>query len=240
MSNLYYSNGQYNIKKEMSKKTRTHKRIKLSIIVACSIIIAYAFIRGFIFTEQYYWSNDLISAIEQNNEQAVKKLLHKKNMNVNQPAGVAFPMYLIPFDEFTRTTPIEEASWNHNYDIVRMLIDYGADEKLDEALALALNDYNKDDVEITKLLLANGASVDQKISETPLLLWIAEWYPEDYTISGDEDIEIVKCNIVEIYDIVLNYSVSDDRLKKVMQDSVESAETSGNDKLVEYLYEKMK
>ena len=50
MSNLYYSNGQYNIKKEMSKKTRTHKRIKLSIIVACSIIIAYAFIRGFIFT----------------------------------------------------------------------------------------------------------------------------------------------------------------------------------------------
>lgn len=55
MSNLYYSNGQYNIQKVMSKKTRTHKRIKLSIIVACSIIIiAYAFIRGFIFTEQYY------------------------------------------------------------------------------------------------------------------------------------------------------------------------------------------
>lgn len=141
-------------------------------------------------------------------------------MNVNQPAGVEFPMYLIPFDEFMRTTPIEEASWNHNYDIVKMLVEYGSDEKLDEALALALNDYDKDDEEIVSLLLAHGASADQKINEPPILVWIAGWCPEDYIIFGDEDVEKIKSDIVKIYDGVWVYSTYNDRL---INESIDSA-----------------
>lgn len=59
-------------RKKKSHMIQGHVLLRLLIILIVIIAIVVFSIRKLVLTEQYYWSNDLISAIEQNDEQGVK------------------------------------------------------------------------------------------------------------------------------------------------------------------------
>lgn len=230
----------YATEKDEYKKYRLYYKVKKTIgiilIFLMFILATSAFLKNYVYTEQYYWSNDLIKAIDDNNEYEVRHLLQKKGMDVNKPGGVEFPWYLILLDEYMRVVPIETACWRGNYNIVKMLLDYGANENLDEAFLTTVEYYNEDDNKIVKELLTNGASPDQMINDQiPVLINIAEWDYEYESDGTDEGIKKFKRNTVEIYKTILEYSEKNDDLKKIMQQSLKVAGQYKNDLLVEYL-----
>jgi len=235
---IYYRDGQYiNVNKKMSQK---HSYKKITVAISIMIILGIAvFLKQCIYTEQYYWTNELIRAIELQNETKVEKLLEQEDMDINQVGGVEFPAYLILADEFMRVNPLQHACWYGDYNIVEMLIEYGADEKLDEALNDAVDCYDKEDCKIVKLLLSKGANPNAQIEEQHILISVAEWNVEDCADYQENNFKHVEQDITDIYKILLKHSVSNDNIQEIKLISLEKAKIAKNYTLIKFLNEEI-
>ena len=162
---------------------RRIKRLKGVLLIALCLIGLLLFLKCTVYTEQYHWSNELVWAIQRQDEAAVKKLLRSDHMDVNRPGGVEFPAYIIGLDECARSIPLEEACWGHNYKIAKMLIEHGADA----------------DQEIQE--------------ELPLMVWVAGWLPEEQAELNDLEQSAVENDMTAIYKLLLKYSNSNEKIQ---------------------------
>lgn len=236
-----YKNGTYyNLDDAEFQRLKQNKRRKLAkrLLVAAACLIGLAIlIKCTVYTDQYYWSNELVWAIQKQDEKKVEELLQEENMDVNRSGGVEFPASMIPLDEFLGSIPLEEACWEGNYSIAKKLIDYGADPGEDKSLPHALAEYHKNDSKLVKLLLANGANADQKIQDNiPLPVWVAEaWEPELAAELNNTSKSAVERETVEIYKMLLNYSKNKSGRTELLERSLKGARESSNQKLVRFL-----
>lgn len=214
---------------------RRIKRLKGVLLIALCLLGLLLFLKCTVYTEQYHWSNELVWAIQRQDEAAVKKLLRSDHMDVNRPGGVEFPAYIIGLDECARSIPLEEACWCHNYKIAKMLIEYGADPKEDESLAYALTDYQEGDYQLAQLLLKHGADADQEIQEElPLMVWVAGWLPEEQAELNDLGQSAVENDMAAIYKLLLKYSNSNEKIQ-LLKKSLAAASDAQNQILVNFL-----
>lgn len=223
----------------LARRKREHKKI-IIILVAIFLILA-GVLRIGIFNEQHFWSDDLVSAIEQEDVIEVKKLLENEEMDVNRRGGGTLLFWFL--NELSSSRPIEVACWTGDYEIVKLLIDRGADPRLDsglyaDPLFVTLEEYHEDSYAITKLLLEHGANpnVEMEQQETPLFM-AANLSPIDYEAEGVEEVydEEKGEDIVRIYKLLQQHSKEKNPKAVVGYTLLTNAVLAKNQALVQYL-----
>ena len=100
--------------------------------------------------EQQKWSKELCEAIDNNDVATIELLLADETKDVNAYAGNILGT---PF-EMIYERPIETACFRSHYDVVKMLIDRGANvdgEEFHDPVASTIEDFDKDDYRILLL-----------------------------------------------------------------------------------------
>lgn len=178
------------------------------VLVFAIMMVGFAFYR--------YDTKRLIKAIEEDDVATVEQLL-EKGVDPNRPTEDS--SWLDSFVEYTPRRPISVACDKGNIEIIRLLIDYGATAEEIEGygwspLRETLFRFDPDDVEVVKLLLANGAEPDApEVDELPafvaaqMLPWASDPDTSKYIREYDE---ATAKGITEIVIILLGDTSIDD------------------------------
>lgn len=180
-------------------------------------------------TTDFNTLNKIISAIEEDNQESLKKLITDENINQRDSAGVtilnhaiksdnpAIVSFLLEHDanpdlhstDKFNTTPLMECSNSMNIEIARLLIEHGAD--------VNIQDINGDpvihwtafygDTLFTKLLLDNGAKTNLKSIHSDGVLQVAlkeyQFAVVDLLVSNDVSLNAVSEEDNKFIDAVL-------------------------------------
>ncbi|MGL4483817.1 MAG: ankyrin repeat domain-containing protein [Anaerovoracaceae bacterium] len=214
-----------------------HKKNRVLGIVAIGVLLMLlAIIMSLILLKKPYeqarWSNQLVKEIQKKDYNSVDRLLEVKGMDINKEGGANFPLYFLP--EYDKETPLYAACWSGNYQFVKKVINYGADVTKDERVVLVtLEQYDKEDFEIVKLLLRQGASLDSDdvlVADKAMLL-VVRMRP----YNGSEYSKKIATDIVGIYGL-LKKNGAEELLSKDEKNSILSeVATVGNIELVKYI-----
>ncbi|MCR3759765.1 ankyrin repeat domain-containing protein [Clostridium felsineum] len=168
---------------------KKNKFVKICVVLILGILI----IKGILFVKMYNYnygySEKLIKAIEENNENKVKDILNSPG-NINSLPTID----TIITRDFINDPPITEACRVGNINIIKMLLEHGASVKVKNPklswnpLPIACTVYNPNTVEIIDLLIKYGADVNERDSEnnTPLLMSVDGGYKDE---NGKKDIK---------------------------------------------------
>ena len=157
------------------------------LLIIFIFIILFAGLSIFIADTPYRNSRKLQSAIKENDVEKVQKLLDD---------GVDPNVTDIPISKFWRIfethadTPLAIACEYGNYDIVKLLIDYGATTDVLEYIGWSplhrtLFKYDRDDLKIVKLLLENGADLEMDGGTIPLVEAVY-MFPKTYSYDNNK------------------------------------------------------
>lgn len=128
-------------------------------IIVLFIIILFLLARLVVYTPNYFWSNDLVEAVRDNNKEEVQELLKEDGMDIDKPGGSFLLGILFP-SECGRETPLEVALINRNYELIRMLLDAGATPVMKGenpiCWIVAMPYFGKDECELVQLLIEKG------------------------------------------------------------------------------------
>ena len=129
----------------------------------------------------YNYARKLNTAIEKNDVDAVKKLLGSPFGNVNS-ATAGYHIYTV-FNDVEFKTPLQTACWEGNLEVVKLLIDAGADVNrivpilsYYSPLMHAVGSDSPEAMDIAKLLIENGADAKYSITYGRDALWEAIGY----------------------------------------------------------------
>ena len=197
-----------------NKQKQTRKDIIVVTVIILGIVLYAIWLKSNVFNEQYAWSTELVQAIEEGDTEKAKLLLTDEDKDVNEPGGGLFPYSY--FVEVSSTRPLVEACFRGNYEIVKLLIERGADPTLDagtpfDPLYNTLDEYNINTYRIVKLLLEHGADPDEivEFGEEPLYL-VAQMAQTDYIVDfeGTDTLSISERgeNIVQVFKLIREYS----------------------------------
>ncbi len=153
----------------LGKDMENRKKNKdlLYLLIALLIISTFLFVRFYLYRLD---TRKLIKAIENEDIVTVEKLLND-GVDPNKPTSE--PNVLDSLFEHSPSLPLSVACDVGNYEIIKMLIDYGATAEHIEGtgwspLMESLFYYKKDTVKIVKLLLDNGADPYLKEYDYPV------------------------------------------------------------------------
>ena len=178
------------------------------VLVFAIMIVGFTFYR--------YDTERLLKAIEEDDVAAAKQLLDK-GLDPNRPN--VDPGLFWEFLEYAPRRPLEVACHEGNIEMIQLLIDYGATAEEIEGmdwspLRQTLFHFDPDDVEVVKLLLANGAEPDApEVDELPafvaaqMLPWASDPDTSKYIREYDE---ATAKGITEIVIILLGDTSIDD------------------------------
>jgi ankyrin repeat protein len=131
-------------------------------------LIGTIIVFGLYYYNNQYFTQRLVSAIAENNQNKVENLLKSKFGNVNSKLFMSDSFAKIT--DSNNPTPFYEACFIGNYEIVKMLINAGAKINTNEPimkgtpLGVALSNINENRIAIANLLIDNGADVSDGIS----------------------------------------------------------------------------
>ena len=131
------------------------KKIMILLVAIALIFLIYNSIPVHI--EKYYCSQ-MLEAIEENDMKKLQSALEKGNPN----SVLGIPWLEFFMIEFSRKTPLQYACLNGNYDMVKLLIDSGADvdysplNTISSPLCYVLKSDSPDKLKLVRLLLKNG------------------------------------------------------------------------------------
>lgn len=152
--------------------------IKLAITICC---LALIIITIYAIDTPYRNSRKLIDAIEANDVTTAVKIL-ESNQDPDTPS--MRPLNILSFWGITPELPLSIACRNGNYDMVNLLLTYGASANgvdgvgrtpMRETLAY----FQEDDVKIVELLLENGADTETQNDLWPVC-YAAKMTPKEY------------------------------------------------------------
>ena len=211
----------------------------LCVLVLCSVLLMMASC-----VVAYKQANELIKAIEENDTLKITALL-ESGVDPNALAGPSNPV-LNAWGGGASKRPLSVACATGNLAIVEILIDHGATAEYQEAggwspMAETLFYYQPDDIEIIKLLLANGADIAQEEAGWLPVFHASRMYPKRYDAQKsngtvfltDYDVETAE-GITEIVKLLMgNFDINDQ--SKNLTTLLMNAASVGNVALVEYL-----
>ena len=139
--------------------------IKVPVIIVSLIgivvnLIGVAALLFFLYNNNYYYSKKLIDAIEENDVAKVEKLVKSPFGSVNSLPRNAFLARLV---EISVETPLQVACHEGNYEIIKLLVDNGADVNKTGSYKISplqsAAGAKEERLRIVKLLVENGADV---------------------------------------------------------------------------------
>lgn len=177
----------------------------------------------------------LISAIRKDDVERVERIL-ERGTDPNLPEFP--PSKFWSLFEMVPARPLSVACETGNYEVVKLLIDHGATTEVVEGtdwspLMETLFDYNRDDVEIVKLLLENGADPSYQESNNKYITEAADMFPR-LSVGGDYDEQAAK-DITEIVIMFLDRGESINTSNSAGQTLLMLAAKRENFPLAEYL-----
>ena len=140
---------------------KNKRKILIIILICVSAVITLA---GFLYYNNQYYAKRLIKAIEKDDIAAVEKLMKSPFGNVNSYPGSKL---LARFVEEHLDTPLQAACSKGNYEIIKLLLDKGANpnnvwNRETSPLQYAACSDKEDRFAIIKLLVEKGADVNYK------------------------------------------------------------------------------
>jgi len=190
--------------------------------------------------KQYGDTINLLDAINAEDRDEVERLLLE---GVDPNKTDIPPSNYWSFWEISARRPLAIACGTGNLEIVQLLIEYGATaEHIDYTSWSPLRNtvfyYDADDVQIVKLLLANGADPDVEETEEHTVFTAAEMYPmllgsEDFLTGYDEEIGEDITEIVQMLMVNQNIDLQSPWGRTVLM----CAAMRGNVALAEYCIE---
>lgn len=188
-----------------------HGKKNRILLLILSAVVLFGVVAGSIYFKPYSDSEKMIQAIEQDNLDAVRKMLDA-GVSPNVPSSPYHGLwrYLNSFIEYSPDYPLAKACYYGNVEMVQMLLDYGADPSLTEhedtgwsALSCAvLGSTNEKCVEIAELLIEFGAN-PQSTNDSYLPVFLAAMeYPSEGE-DGSAEREAHCGRIVELVKLLL-------------------------------------
>ena len=158
------------------KKNRLHIALLIFLIV-CGIVFVALHVPACV---RYIQTMKLIVAIGNDSVDTVRTML-ESGVSPNMPDGPYRGLwkYINPLIEYVPNCPLSVACKKGNFEMVKLLLEYGADPAFTEqeglgwsALSSAiLHSENEDSLEIVALLIENGANIgSDKDGRTPVEL----------------------------------------------------------------------
>lgn len=243
----YYINGNFHEEDELIKDNLRKKRRKRSIILSsilCVIILLIVLLKTTVYTEQYFWSNDLIMAIDCGDIKQVGQLLKNEDMDVNERGGDIFPFCYV-FDEFYGSVPVELAFFRQDTRIIKMLFERGAKADANELLRnLAESGYSPDLCKCKNLLDKYVEDTNQKyVCNEDVFLYIAYYMPSYEANIWKKDAKQIEHEItglyIELYEKTKD-STDADTLRKILVKSLNEARDAENISLERFLLKEFK
>lgn len=206
------------------------KRKILIIFVASLVLVGILFL--VYFNSNYYYSKKLVSAIKAENIIEVQKIIEKKPTCINTYPSITSKGYHSAMN-WRVFYPLNEACATGNIDLVKLLIENGADVNCNDGFTPLSVTYSiKIDnwYEISLILIENGASLDYTTEhsgkESSVLRDIVQNRPGanaiDYIPDKSEEVLLAfnyaleKCDHSKVnWMRVLQHSVSNDRIEIV-------------------------
>ena len=143
--------------------------VKRKIFIIFIIFIAVITIRNiFSFWNNVLYANRLVVAIREDDINKVKKMLSEHGRNIN--SKVIRSDSFAKFAESNNPTPLFEACSSGNFEIIKLLVEAGADVNFIEPtrkwtpIGAALSYRNVDRIKIANYLMDNGADVTDEIA----------------------------------------------------------------------------
>ncbi len=227
-------------------KSKMKTILKISVCLAFAVILPVSM--GSCFSKKNRDSQKLIIAIDEKNIDEVRRLLEQGvDPNVPDIPESKFYDFLEHLEWTPRAYPLSEAcGWAVNYEIVKLLIDYGAsvdfsDKNCWSPLYRAVDcNYYPDTLRVVELLLENGADVNRKEHGDYPVQIAAEMSPRKYnpikSVSDFEDgyDEETAKGITEVVKLLLekmgDYDINSGSYTLLMRAAIK-----GNIALAEYL-----
>lgn len=136
-------------------------KIKIFIIIAV-ILIMLGCISAMFFNSNYYYTKKLISAIKEENIIAVQQIIEKKPTCINTYPSITSKEWHSAMN-WRVCYPLNEACGTGNIELIKLLIENGADVNCNDGLTpLSITYSSKVDnwYDISLILIENGASLD--------------------------------------------------------------------------------
>jgi FOG: Ankyrin repeat len=144
------------------------KELKLILIGFLVILLGVIFYMGFKYYNNQYYAQKLVAAIEKDDSNAVSKLLKSSMGNIN--SKIFASNLFAKLGESNNYTPLQMACKKGNLQIVKMLVDAGADLEVVEPitkstpLGNALCNKNANRFELANYLIDKGANAKEAIN----------------------------------------------------------------------------
>lgn len=156
---------------------KLHKKYITRIIVVSIVSVIVLSLLALYFYR--YDTERLLNAIEEDDIVAAKALLDN---GLDPNRSNVDPGLLWEFLEYAPRRPLEVACYHGNLEMIRLLIEYGATAEYIEGtdwspLRQTLFHFDPDDVEVVKLLLANGATLDEPAEDELPVFAAAQMLP---------------------------------------------------------------
>ena len=203
-------------------------RKKVFIIITIFIIVSVLGTAYYITTKgkSYQLSTELNKAIDERNYLRIESILGESSVDVNNPGHNP--------SDYGSVRPITEACYTSDYDIAKLLIDYGA-RVYDSDYYELLCDINLEDYDIVSMFIEHGFLPKVEVSENENLL-VAIAYTDvtdGENVFGIDDREWFDY-ILNLYVLVYKNASEFDK-KQQLEKSLEAARITGNKLLVEYI-----
>ena len=205
------------------------KKHKILIIILTIVLVVYCIVIAYL-NSNYHYSKLLLNAIIDENELQVREILEKKPKCVNVYPTLASEGWQSLMDQ-SIGYPLVEACYTGNIEIIKLLVENGADVNLGARftpLSFTYNQKPQNWYSISIYLLENGASLDYKTHYAygNVLIDIVEGRPGSmsvkYGIENNEEVikafryALENCDHSNVnWMRVLQHSVTNDRIEIV-------------------------